>query len=494
MFSWIIEPAISLSLFYLAYALFLRNVAFFHANRLFLLTAIIFSFFLPHISLSPPVPSMSYYNLIPEVTVTGTPGTHSQYNTESWWNLSNILMTIYICIAVLLVIRLIIRLVYLFRLVSMSKTRKINGSYIVSLESGQPPFSFLNYIFINEDQYTEEEKQKIIEHEQAHINQYHTLDLLLLEVLTIIQWFNPVSWLYRKSLLEIHEYIADKEVIEKGTSIPFYQSLLLDLQFGKDFFAPANNFSKSLTVSRIKMMTTIKPPAWKGLRFFILLPAITMLVFMCTRAEEEILPLSDDPVTVINPQVRSIIPVQDSINEENSASENLSPDPAPDANAVDAINDKSLATADNEAPQHLPPSSTDLKSDPDPESPGSGSNEVFFIVEEMPGFRGGGQDRFRRYIAENLRYPQIAAENGIEGRVFVQFIVKADGTVNDANIVRGVDSSLDKEALRVIMSSPPWTPGKQRGRAVDVAFTFPINFVLQQNPESEELADLKPSY
>ncbi len=105
--------------------------------------------------------------------------------------------------------------------------------------------------------------------------------------------------------------------------------------------------------------------------------------------------------------------------------------------------------------------------------------EIFFIVEDMPDFQGGGQDGFRKYIAENLRYPQIAAENGIQGRVFVQFVVNEDGTVSDATVVRGVDPSLDREALRVVMSSPTWTPGRQRGEPVRVAFTFPINFVLQ---------------
>ncbi|MFP4365781.1 MAG: energy transducer TonB [Bacteroidales bacterium] len=105
--------------------------------------------------------------------------------------------------------------------------------------------------------------------------------------------------------------------------------------------------------------------------------------------------------------------------------------------------------------------------------------EIFFIVEDMPDFQGGGQDAFRTYIAENLRYPQIAAENGIQGRVFVQFVVNEDGTVSDATVVRGVDPSLDREAVRVVMSSPKWTPGQQRGEPVRVAFTFPINFVLQ---------------
>ncbi len=105
--------------------------------------------------------------------------------------------------------------------------------------------------------------------------------------------------------------------------------------------------------------------------------------------------------------------------------------------------------------------------------------EVFFIVEDMPSFQGKGQEGFRQWIAENLRYPEIAAENGISGKVYVQFAVNSRGEVVDAVVVRGVDPALDKEAIRVVMASPKWTPGKQRGKAVKVQFTFPINFVLQ---------------
>ena len=105
--------------------------------------------------------------------------------------------------------------------------------------------------------------------------------------------------------------------------------------------------------------------------------------------------------------------------------------------------------------------------------------EVFFIVEDMPSFQGKGQEGFREWIAQNLRYPEIAAENGISGKVYVQFAVNSKGEVVDAVVVRGVDPALDKEAVRVVMSAPRWEPGKQRGKPVKVQFTFPINFVLQ---------------
>lgn len=105
--------------------------------------------------------------------------------------------------------------------------------------------------------------------------------------------------------------------------------------------------------------------------------------------------------------------------------------------------------------------------------------EIFFIVEDMPSFQGKGQDGFRTWIGNNLQYPEIAAENGISGRVFVKFVVEPDGSISNVQLVRGVDPALDKEAIRVVKSSPKWAPGKQRGKPVRVSFTFPINFVLQ---------------
>ena len=104
---------------------------------------------------------------------------------------------------------------------------------------------------------------------------------------------------------------------------------------------------------------------------------------------------------------------------------------------------------------------------------------VFFVVEDMPRFNGGDADLFRNYVANNLQYPQIALENGISGKVIVQFTVDTHGDVVDAVVFRGVDPALDKEALRVVRSSPKWTPGKQRGKPVNVRFTYPIIFVLQ---------------
>ncbi|MCM1035683.1 MAG: energy transducer TonB [Paludibacter sp.] len=106
-------------------------------------------------------------------------------------------------------------------------------------------------------------------------------------------------------------------------------------------------------------------------------------------------------------------------------------------------------------------------------------DEVFMIVETMPEFPGGQQSLFK-YLSENVKYPVIAQENGIQGRVICQFVVNRDGSIVDVEVVRsGGDASLDKEAMRVIKSMPKWKPGKQRGKAVRVKYTVPVNFKLQ---------------
>ena len=103
----------------------------------------------------------------------------------------------------------------------------------------------------------------------------------------------------------------------------------------------------------------------------------------------------------------------------------------------------------------------------------------FQLVEEKPKFKGGDANEFSKWVNSQLVYPEIAKENGVQGRVTLQFTVNADGTVSNVKVLRGVDSSLDKEAVRVVSNSPKWTPGKQRDRAVKVTYTFPVIFQLR---------------
>lgn len=156
------------------------------------------------------------------------------------------------------------------------------------------------------------------------------------------------------------------------------------------------------------------------------------------------------------------------------------PPPAPDVIEEIQIVDDDVETADItisseddqtqaqevvQAPIEMP------EEDPD-------ENIVFVVAEKMPSFPGG-QQALMKYLNENIRYPIIAQENGVQGRVIVQFTVRKDGTIDDVKVVRSADPSLDKEAVRLVKSMPNWEPGKQRGKAVHCKFTVPIVFKLQ---------------
>jgi len=104
--------------------------------------------------------------------------------------------------------------------------------------------------------------------------------------------------------------------------------------------------------------------------------------------------------------------------------------------------------------------------------------EIFQIVEEMPAFPGGDQ-KMLEYVAKNIKYPQIARESGIQGRVFVSFVVEPDGSVSNVKVLRGIGGGCDEEAMRVVKSMPKWKPGKQRGKPVRVSYNLPVNFRLQ---------------
>ncbi len=157
------------------------------------------------------------------------------------------------------------------------------------------------------------------------------------------------------------------------------------------------------------------------------------------------------------------------------------PPPPPPPKVTDVLNivdddvelDEELVIEDTESMEDTEVDFSDMDSEEDQdESP------VFFIVEDMPEFPGG-EGALHKYLATEVNYPVIAQENGIQGRVYVKFVINTDGSVTEVEIARGVDPSLDREALRVVRDMPKWKPGKQRGKAVRVSYTVPINFVLQ---------------
>ncbi|WP_299578330.1 energy transducer TonB [uncultured Sunxiuqinia sp.] len=162
------------------------------------------------------------------------------------------------------------------------------------------------------------------------------------------------------------------------------------------------------------------------------------------------------------------------------------PEPPPPPKVVEVLNivandveiEDELEIMDSEADEETEIDVSPIVVDYAQEEREKEEEQVFYIVEEMPEFPGG-ELALRKYIADAIKYPVVAQENGVQGKVYVSFVVGKDGRVTDAKIIRSVDPALDKEALRVVNSLPIWKPGKQRGEPVKVAFSVPISFVLQ---------------
>ncbi|MGL4363990.1 MAG: energy transducer TonB [Bacteroidales bacterium] len=177
-----------------------------------------------------------------------------------------------------------------------------------------------------------------------------------------------------------------------------------------------------------------------------------------------------------------IVQEDEIINTEQEEQKPMEQPPVPVLSDVLVVVDDNIKLADN---MSLFDSETDDKSGfaimdfQDEEEEVLEDDIPFTAVEEPASFRGGGVDAFRRWIGENMKYPESASENGIQGRVIMQFTVATDGRVVNVKILRGIDPALDKEAARVIASSPKWTPGKQRNKPVRILYTLPVIFTLQ---------------
>jgi TonB family protein len=475
--NYLLESGISLSMFALVYFLFLRRETFFSVNRWFLLVSIGFSAFLPLLripfyspeaTILPEVTVTPYVNLLSSVTVYGMALSHGAEQAVLNFSLlgyAYLLGVVFFSGILFFRIYQIIRLIASNRVVSEGKIK------LVILDKELSPFSFLNYIFVSKNLQSTKGWEKMLEHEKQHIQQGHTFDVLVLEIVAVFQWFNPFFWMFRRALRENHEFLADQAVISHGTAPSWYKQILLN-QFVGEQVVIANNFNYSLIKSRIKMISKIKSKKIANVKILVgfVLAASLVALFACEQ--------KDSVKTELAVNGKTVTLVADGhslqINGDSAGIEKLKSIIAESGDyelTVDgATGEMKLAGKNNKVGEIVAVAyGTEEK---------VAQEEVFFIVEEMPEFPEG-QLGLRKFIAQSIKYPVKAQENGIQGKVFVNFVVAKDGSVKNAKILRGVDPSLDTEALRVVNSLSNWKPGKQKGKEVAVSYTVPINFVLQ---------------
>ncbi|MDX9854171.1 MAG: M56 family metallopeptidase [Tenuifilaceae bacterium] len=416
--SYLLKVSIGVTIVWLLWQAFMRRENNFALSRLFILLGVALSVILPAIAPEISITSNSiistqqefYMVKLKEITVT------AQNNGANipWFLVG------YGAISLFFAFRFNRRLASIVALYSKANKQR-NGSWvIVNHQRDIPPFSFLNLCFINKKNIPNSSIQDVLDHEKAHFSKLHSLDIILFEILSVFQWFNPLFWQLKKRLIEVHEFQADEGVLRKRVDLYAYQESIVSLAFNGIALPIGNCFNKSLTLKRLAMMNLNEKRKGAVIRFSLSLMILGSLLF--TIACEK----------------------------------------APETSELEEV----VVTAKSEGAAEVQ------------ESPVDG--EIFLVVEKMPKFDGGDANEFRKFIAQKVTYPKEAQKQSIQGRVYVQFIVTKTGSISNVKVVRGIAPSLDQAAVDVVkLSDGHWTPGYQRGEAVNVSYTFPIIFVLQ---------------
>jgi len=417
-----IKVAGSLAAFTLLYYLLFRKETFYRFNRFYLLASIALSHLLPAVRLPmlPANPQIPNFYDISDIDYTAISQTSFQSAPAV-----NIPQLLYGCIAGIIAMYLAYQLISMVALVIRKNPIRLGSYRLILLPEKNQSFSFFNLIFLNATPADAAQTNQVLQHELAHARQWHSLDIFIIQVVKIFQWFNPFIYLTEKALQETHEYLADQAVLEQNGEFDRYRLLLLTQVFGVQ---PGifSYFNYSLIKNRIIMMTKEKSPFRNRLKYLVALPLLILLSLMiCDRYI-----MSQEPPE--KQHAKAVIP-KPSTNDSNNKESNL--------------------TESKQVVRDFP--------------------------DEPAKFQGGTLDDFRKWVQNNIAYPADAEKNGISGQVVVKFKVNSLGKVSDLLIINGVNPLLDKEAIRVVGLSPDWTPAVKDSKNIDWEIAMPVDFSLK---------------
>lgn len=500
--NYIVEAGLSLGVFTLIYWFILRGETRFKATRFYLLFALLFSTLLPFLSIkvigfgsgaigklqTEGIETLGRTNLLEAVTVYAS-GLPSKMGSALLSFDYSVMVYRLGAFAAFFVIA--IGIFQLIIMASKNRVFKLKGARLVVSSKVISPYSFFNYIFIARELTEHENWKTMVHHEIAHAKQGHSFDVLFIDFMMVFQWFNPFYWILRRLVRENHEFLADTAVLSKGMiSNGQYKELLLSQAIGGRPVITSNFINVKTVKKRFKMMTNKNNKKYGFLKYSlgVVIAIALTLTFACEKTDT-LLSAENDVQYVYDGQLVSL-------DEVNTLNINYyTSDEVDKLEVITAYPNlskklkegryKLLFDQQNKDHQQtmakLEIEIIDFKVNNEallPKIQNDTNEDVFIMVEEMPEYPGG-EEALRKFIADKVKYPVAAADSSIQGKVFVAFVVEKDGSIGRARIARGVDPSLDKEALRVVNSLPKWIPGKQRGQNVAVSFTIPINFQLQ---------------
>lgn len=475
--NYLIEANLGLIVFLALYAMLLRNETHFSFKRAFLLCGIFASMLFPLITIENQVTvipsigkSVSSF-LLPEVVISDIESQAQPVGNSL--NVGILVLLAYLAGVVFFFLRFLVRLYRLLQFTRNACFYFFNDRFkIIESKDALATFSFFNYIFLgNAHELTADEKDKIIRHEIVHAEKFHSLDILIVEILIILFWFNPLLSFFKKTLINIHEFQADEKAVE-NQDIQAYCSLLARVALQSAGFSLAHHFNQSLTVKRIAMMKAIKTKI-SPLKIGVVVTALVGFFFVVSCQDQVMNELSESTLSQASeypPEVATDLEkykqkfpdgkftyvegetsqIRDLVKMQGQGQMILNTY-AFESRGVTGVLLKDLGSLKN--------------------------NEIFLIVEESASFPGG-MVAFYEYIKSNFQYPLEAQVKGIEGRVFVEFVVNKDGSISDTKVLKGIGAGCDEEAVRILTSSPNWEPGKQRGMPIRQRLVLPIVFSL----------------
>ncbi len=466
---------IALTLFYIFYRLFFAGDTLWKFRRVYLIFSVLISFAYPLFSIESWLQGkekvqeiVMTYAQLPEFIVTAD-------NGFSFLSLGFLLSATYLLVVVVLLVRMLLQLISILKIRKPGIFEIVQNTRVMTIDKEIAPFSFFGTIYINPALHNEVETRQILMHELTHVRQWHSMDVVMSELLCIAFWINPASWLLKREIRQNLEFLADNRVINAGFDSKSYQYHLLQLSYQTPDFKLSNKFNVLPLKKRIVMMNQKKSSKSTGLKYLMILPLSFSLVVI-SNAET----LVSKAKYLLQTESSTKVAAADANQKVESFNElavvgyanQAEPQKKTEPQKLDEVIVVGYGTAEQakgSAPV-IDNSST----------AGDGDSPVFVVVEEMPKYPGGNQAMFK-YLGENIKYPASAQESSIQGRVICSFVVNVDGSIADTKIVRGIEPDLDAEAIRVINAMPNWEPGMQRGKAVRVKYTLPIIFQLSVN-------------
>jgi hypothetical protein len=420
---YLLKSTSLLSMLYIAYWFTIRNGSYYSWNRVFLLLSLVISFLLPTLNFFPQNIASNSYSFILEPLVVNPDYIPAKSISTS--NALSILTIIYIGGATYFCLRFLSNIARIYFLYFRFPKYKFNEFKAVILDNDQAAFTFFNLLFISRSDYESGNTDEIIVHEKAHRDEYHSFDVILLEVMTIIQWFNPFVWLFRLSLKSEHEFIADNKVLKEGFDKLEYQKLLFEKTLGITTLNLTNNFNYSLLKKRLKMMTK-KTNSIIKIKYLLSMP--TMLLIMILFA--------------VNLNSYG----QDEIYTE--------------VDTMAQYNDGGIAGMRKFAQQNIFYPKSAIKDN---------ISAVIYVQFDIDA--KGNVTNVKINLSDNRN-------NEIDEVIVTALMSKKSSKTKTKSL-----AVLEAEAIRLITSLKGFTPAQKDGKNVKSQFTFPINFQISETQD-----------